>query len=191
VGLLARGLVPITALVLLLLAPLVSERPSVEESEYLWMSIYTYELPSGFLEPGEHTFQYEFNWTEPRPGSLTGKVRSVQVDEASTSYRGFALLRPSGPQALVDTVDGVECRPVKTIHPDQPVRFVVAWVADEKFTQPQVLEHLDSMRATVRWDGGQPVPLVIQQTSISWEPLWNCDPWYKQDGLLALAPAGG
>jgi len=184
----ARGLVPIAALLLLVLAPLVSERPSIEESEYLWMTVYTYELQPGFMEPGEHTFQYEFSWTVPRPGSLTGKVRHVQAGGSSSTYRGYVLLRPAGPQALVDTLDGVECQTVESIHPDQPVRFMVAWVADEKMTYPQVLEHLDSMKATVRWDGNPPVSLTARQTGISWEPLWNCDPWFKQDGLLTMVP---
>jgi hypothetical protein len=54
---------------------------------------------------------------------------------------------------------------------------MVAWVPDLHMTEAEFVQQISSMTATVRWDGGQPVKLSPQLTTVSWEPLWNCLPW--------------
>jgi hypothetical protein len=66
---------------------------------------------------------------------------------------------------------------IKKINPQQPVKFMVAWVPDVHYTQAQFIDQLNSMKATVRWDNQPPVDLVFQQGTISWSPLYECQPW--------------
>jgi hypothetical protein len=75
---------------------------------------------------------------------------------------------------------------VDSIHPNQPVRFMVAWVPDNYMTQAEFKAHLTTMTATVQWDDHPPEALVAQRSSASWEALWNCYPWAIKIAPVAL-----
>lgn len=187
-----RGMAPIVVILVLLASPLFSTRSSQDDPEYLWLTVYTYDVPAKTLIPGEHSYEFRFDYTSPRRGELTGEPHNFTLSEEAPLYRAFALLRPNGLQALVDTPDGTACEVVKTLNPDQNLRFMVLWVPDEKLTRSEQSAHLQSMTAEIRIDGGSWQVLDEQVTTLSWQPLWNCQPWIREGGSLAalVQPAG-
>lgn len=190
-----RLMFPLMVLIILV-APFLGKKGSVEETERLWMTVYTYDLPLHELDEGDHTFQYEFNWTYPQQGSLIGEIHTIPVTASAPVYPGYALLRPTRIDALSGDANGALCSTVESVNPAQAMRFLVAWVPDNFFTAEEMNAQLSSMNVTVRWDGGAPVRMIPRRTSISWDALWNCDPWATQslpsseNGIGMLLPGG-
>ena len=96
-----RGLViPLLAILALLVAPMVKSDPAPQEIKYFWLTVYTYDLPSGLLSDGVHTYQNRFQYTVPNPGSLVGRPHKIQVSSQAPIADRFMLLRPAGAQGL-------------------------------------------------------------------------------------------
>lgn len=180
-------LVPLVALLSLFLAQIIGGRSATTQpsqpdpnTKYMWLEVYTYDLPAGLLTPGKHIYQFNFQYSEPEPGAQQGRVRTVEVSPEAVVHQGYALLRPGGIQAE-DLSGG--CSVYQKVNPDQPVRLMVAWVPDVHYTEDEFNRQIRSMKATVRWDEQPPVEMTAQLTTKSWEPLWNCKPWVNPSGL--------
>jgi hypothetical protein len=103
----------------------------------------------------------------------------VKVSAQAPLFQKSVLLRPGGQQALSQTNS---CAVIKQVNPNQPVKFMVAWVPDIQYTKADFTQQIQSMKATVSWDNQPPVNLVFQQASISWSALYECQPWVDPTG---------
>lgn len=178
--------VPFAAIGVLLLVPLLSPRSTLNQTasttvnpsaKYFWLAVYTYSLPPSAFTEGNHTYQYDFTYSAPKPGSLAGALHTVKVSSQAQVFPGSVLLRPGGLQAYDKSTDVPTCKVIRQISPNQEVKFMVAWVPDVQMTRDEFNRQVASLTATARWDGGQPVKMSHQLTTVSWEPLWNCVPW--------------
>jgi hypothetical protein len=179
-----KGIVPFAAILLILLAPILSprvEQPAVKRA--FWLTVYTYELPKEALTEGTHTYQFEFHYTSPKPGELIGKVRQVSVSGLAPETSGVVLLRPGGAQGLIQG----SFETLKQVAANKPALLMVAWVPNVSMTEAQIRDQLASMKATVRWDNGPALELKARQLTESWEPLWNCRPWVNPSGIAVAA----
>lgn len=177
-------LLPIFTVFVLLAAQLMMPRSDVQPKKFMYLTVYAYDLPSSALNAGTHTYQFSFRYSSPRPGELIGKPHPFELDDSAPLYRGYVLLRPGGLQALVDTSEGADCKVVKKLNSRQSLRFFVAWVADEHLTVEETNRQISSMKAEIQIDGNGWIPLEKLHTTLSWEPLWNCQPW------IVKTPAG-
>ncbi len=167
--------VPLVAILALIVAQMLKTNPPpLPEIQYFWLAAYTYDLPSGFLTEGEHTYQFTFNYTAPTPGSLVGQPHTIQVSSKAPGVPENMLLRPAGAQGL-DTVG--ECAQFPAVKTGQPIEFLVAWVPNVSMTTADFSAQVQSMKATLQWDNQPPVDLKLQTSTTSWDPLWNCRPW--------------
>jgi len=181
----SKSWVPIAAMLFLLVVPFFGGKPSQQEARRYWMTVYTAEVPAGAFETeGLHTFRYIFKWTSPKAGELVGEPRQVETSARAPIQEGSVLLRPSGPQALTAGDEQWICREIKKGNPAQPMRVMVAWVADQRMTEAQIGEHIGSMQAWVQLEDGRELPLEQHEISPNWDALWNCLPWAGQPGAL-------
>ncbi len=128
-----------------------------------WLAAYTYDSPVGTFRDGVHLYHFEFEWTSPEPGTLSGQGGELLVSSEAALYDGYVLLR--GPSELggIDTPDGLACEGVDAIHPEQPTRFLVGWVTDSPMTYGEATAHFESITARVVWDDGVSAELIRQE----------------------------
>lgn len=91
---------PLVALLALLIAPYISRQEPTELTRYYWLNVFTYTPSQEIFTDGVHTYQYEFHYSVPKPGSLVGQERQIDVANRMSIAPGFALLRPGGLQIL-------------------------------------------------------------------------------------------
>ncbi len=122
---------------------------------HLWGAAYTYDFPAGsFNAPDFIPYSFEFNWTYPDPdGHHPGGGGFINVSEDAPLYPGYVLMR--GDFGVIVKDEGacrrqcVQLEEPITIHPDQPVRFHIAWRTDEEMTRRDAVKHFESMVVTV------------------------------------------
>lgn len=106
---------------------------------------------------------YEYTYTEQGGGEISF---TVEVAEDAPAYRGTVLLRPLSIRVRTDE-PGLNCMDVKdnpSIRPGQPVRFHIAWPADEAMSHQDAEDAFDALGWTVSWNG-ETVSLERQGTN--------------------------
>lgn len=122
-----------------------------------WMAMWTYDLPAGFWEEGDHSYYFQWAYTVPEPDGRTMDPMMMTVSsgtegEETPLYDGYVLIQPwaSAPQ-LAWT--GSTCEVVPVVHPGQPTRFVWGWVNDYSMNYDEALAHFESFTVEAFWDG--------------------------------------
>jgi hypothetical protein len=125
----------------------------------IWQSAYTYDLPAGLLAEGIFQYHFEFEWSSPEPGSVTGQQGEFSVSTEAQFYDGCVLLRAFFELAGYDLEDGLVCEEVSEIHPDQPARFLAGWATNFPMTYAEAVAHYESLTTRVVWGEGSSVEL--------------------------------
>lgn len=189
-----KGIVASSMLIILLVLLLLGSSSMAAGPERLWLTEFTYDLPDGFWDVGEHSFSYEWTWTYPEAGSYAAGPFWFEVDADAPVYPGIAVLRHVYAVVRVHSPGGTHCEYIggaddqdnlilPIIHPDQATRFHIAWPTEVDMegllTYPEVRTYFDSMTGTVVWDNGDPVPLVRHEI-IPWMPeKKSFDRWWN------------
>ncbi len=134
-------------------------------SRQSWVAAFTYDLPAGTWNDGTYPYHFEFEWSVPEPGGAwIGQGGEFVISSDAPLYDGFVLLRGAREIHRVVAPGGPVCEDVESIHPDQPMRFLVGWVPGVdtiiSMTYPEALAHFESISARVVWDDGMSAELV-------------------------------
>lgn len=183
-----KGILSTGTLIILLVLLLLGSSSLAAGPEKLWVTEFTYDVPDGTFEEGDHSFSYEWTWTYPESGSYSAGPFEFEVAGDAPIYPGFAVLRHVYAVVRVHSPGGTHCEYIGSVgdpavlHPDQAMRFHIAWPTEEGMegllTYPEVHAYFDSMTGTVVWDDGDPVPLVRHEISPwqtekkSWARVW-------------------
>jgi hypothetical protein len=130
-----------------------------------WSAAYTYDFPAGsFSAPDFIPYNFHFQWSYPTAGEHNGGNGVLNVSEEAPLYPGYVVVRGTfGTFAKDGDACGWQClqldEPI-TIHPDQAVRFHIAWRTDEGMSRQDAVKHFDSMEVTVDLGDG---PLEMSQ----------------------------
>jgi hypothetical protein len=147
-------------LIVLLLLLLLSSSISAAGPDAPWLTYFYYDFPPGTWAEGSHTYQFEFTWTQPTPGSHLTQQGEFTVSADAPLYPGRVLLRSFYELAFA----APDCARIDTVNPDQPTRFHIGWLTDEPMTASEARAHFESMSVTAVADG-QP-SVEMQPTAI-------------------------
>jgi|GEM_PF-3386301 len=117
-----------------------------------WMAFWTYDLPAGSWEEGEHSYYFLWAYSYPYPDGRAMDPQTMRISSSSEVYPGYVLIQPWSwmPQ---QAWTGSSCEVVDTVHPQQPTRFVWGWVNDFSMGYDEALEHFNSFTVQAFWDG--------------------------------------